>query len=66
MSFLGTYRKMDSSKASMAYSTWEVMKMIFTLGRKGLIFPASSIPVLPGISMSSRIRSKKKPSSVMS
>ena len=47
----------DSSKASIAYSKCEVTKMIFTFGRNGLIFSVSSMPVTPGISMSSRSRS---------
>jgi len=50
----------------MAYSTWEVMKMIFPWGRWGRICSAISMPVHPGISMSSRMRSKKKWSWVMS
>lgn len=51
-SAFGTYRKMDRAKASMAYSTWEVMKMIFPWGRWGGICSAISRPVHPGISMS--------------
>lgn len=48
---MGTHRKMDRSKASMAHSTREVTKKIFPLGRKDRIFQAGSIPVLPGIPM---------------
>ena len=55
--FLGTYRNMDSSKASMAYSVWEVTKMMRIFGRKALICFGISMPLIPGISISRRIRS---------
>lgn len=52
---MGTHRKMDRSKASMARSTQEVTKRIFPLGRRGRIFQAGSILVLPGIPMPGRM-----------